>query len=423
MSNQPKVAPLACPRCGAAVPLGEGAVARCTYCSIDVAVPPEYIALRDDAKTRIQDRAELDRLYRQASRPPSKFVRMFPKIGRGFILGCAGAGALIILGTIVGVIIREHDFVTTVVSAAIMVVLGIPAFLETMWHLIGSHSYDLVDALGPFAGVLPGFVVWLFVAVPVNVSTRCSGAFATIIRMRMHLAAGMPLQPGGPATCRGCGAALDVPAGALGVRCTYCETDNLVAIPAVAAAKDHKEATHFHEAIEKVIPAHLQQLASQRAKLRRNLVVSLLGLACAFGVLYFPAHYFLDGSFTIARTAQGHRGELYPDDPGNSVIAHDTAQPMDLTFTWRCHGSKRMCITFHVALKRGERVSFDTSDHDLEIALQRHQHLVLSVGVWEPWVTDAKLAERAPYTGWYRVQITAPPGTDTVNTTLKWSTR
>jgi len=424
MPGEPKLKPLACPQCGAAVPLGDGATARCTYCSIDVPVPPEYIALRDDAKTRVRDRAQLDRLYAEASRPPSGLVRGFAAIGKGVTVGGLAAGALIVAGTIIGVLIREQDLMTAAISALLMVPLAIPAFLEMMFHLVGARSYDLVDGLGAFAGVLPGLAVWLLVAAPLLISSTCRGALATIIRLRMRLAAGRPVQPGGPATCRGCGAALDVPPGALGVRCSYCETDNIVAIPGVVAAKDHREVAHLHEAIEKVLDAHAQQLAGQRAQLRRSLVTSLLGLVCAFGVLYFPAHYFLDGTFTMARTASGHRGQLYPGrlEGANPVIPRDTQQQVELTFTWRCHKSQRRCIDFYVALRRGDHVTFESSDRDLQFVLQRHQHLVLSVGEWEPWVTDDKLAARAPYTGWYRVRVSAPPGTDTVNTTLRWST-
>jgi LSD1 subclass zinc finger protein len=421
--REPKLSPLACPQCGAAVPLGDGTVARCTYCSIDVPIPPQYIALRDDAKTRVSDRAELDRCYAEASRPPSAFVRGFAAIGDGLALVGLGGGALIIVGTIIAVLIREQDVMTAAVSALLMVVLAIPAFIETMFHLACARSYDLIDCFGPFAGVLPALAVWLFIAVPLLISKTCEGALASIIGLRMRLAAGRPVQPGGPATCRGCGAALDVPPGALGVRCTYCQTDNVVAIPAVVAAKDHRDTTHMHESIEKVLAKHAEQIATQRARLRRNLLVSLVGLLCAFGVLYFPAHYFLDGTFTIARTPSAHRGQLYPSRlEADTVIPQDMTKPIDLTFTWDCHGSTRKCIDFYVALKRGERVMFEASNHDLQFVLQRHARLVLSVGEYDPWVSDASLAARAPYTGWYRVRVSAPPGTDTVTTTLHWTT-
>jgi LSD1 subclass zinc finger protein len=424
MPGEPKLRPLSCPKCGAAVPLGDGAVARCTYCSIDVPVPPEYIALRDDAKTRVADRAELERSYAEASRPPGVLVRAFARIGRGFTLGCLGAGALIVVGTIISVLIHEQDLMTAAISAVLMVLFAIPAFLEMMFHLACARSYDLVDALGALTGVLQGITVWLLVAVPLLVSQTCRGALATIIMLRQRLAAGKPVSPGGPATCRGCGAALDVPPGALGVRCTYCETDNLVSIPGAVAAKDHRDATHMHEAIEKVLDRHALQLDSQRLQLRRNLVASLIGLVCAFGVLYFPAHYFLDGTFTMARTASDHRGNLYPGrlEDANPVIPRDSSQPVDLTFTWKCHKSERRCIDFYVALRRGERVTFDASDRDLSFTLMRHQHFVFSMGEEDPWVKDASLAARTPYTGWYQLEVSAPPGTEDVHTTLRWST-
>ncbi|MBV8757070.1 MAG: hypothetical protein JO257_07345 [Deltaproteobacteria bacterium] len=419
---EPKLSPLACPRCGASVPLGEGPIARCTYCAIDVPVPAEYIALRDDAKTRVRDREQIDRLYAEASRPPSRFVRAFAKLGRIVTRIGLGAGALIVVATVIGVIVREQDGMTAAISALLMIVLVIPAFLETMFHLAGARSVDLVDAFGALAGVLPALAVWLLVVAPVLISSTCRGALASIIGLRMRLAAHQPVQPGGPATCRGCGAALDVPAGALGVRCTYCETDNVVAIPAMLAAADHREATHVHEAIDQVMARHQSELRAQRKDLRLQLVTTLIALIVAFEILYFPAHYFLDGTFTMARTPAGHRGILYPADVGNPTIAANATQPVELEFTWKCHNVRRRCIHFYVALERGERVTFETPQPDLQLALQRHQHLVLSVGVWEPWVTDASLAARAPYTGWYRVEASVPIGTESVTTSLRWST-
>ena len=349
-------------------------------------------------------------------------MRGFAGMGDGLALVGLGAGALIIVGTIIAVLIREQDLMTAAVSAVLMVALAIPAFIETMFHLACARSYDLIDAFGPFAGLLPALAVWLFVAVPILISKTAKGALATIIQLRMRLAAGRPVQPGGPATCRGCGAALDVPPGALGVRCTYCQTDNVVAIPGIVAAKDHRDTTHMHEAIENVLAKHAEQLAKQRTELRRSLLTSLIGLVCAFGVLYFPAHYFLDGTFTIARTPSSHRGQLYPGRLETAdAIPEDFTKPIDLSFAWDCHGSKRKCIDFYVALNRGERVTFEASSHDVQFVLQRHAHIVLSVGEYDPWVSDPSLAARAPYTGWYRVRVSAPPGTDTVNTTVHWT--
>src|SRR5207253_1658793 len=51
-------------------------------------------------------------------------------------------------------------------------------------------------------------------------------------KLQAELAAKPPSRPGGPARCRRCDAPLDVKPGDLGVRCFYCRTDNLVAMPA-----------------------------------------------------------------------------------------------------------------------------------------------------------------------------------------------
>ena len=408
-----------CPKCGAAVPLGDGELAHCAYCATDVPIPSDYIALRADANTRGRDRDQLERLYVTASRVPTAFLRGLAAMGRGVLIGGMCVGALIIVATVIGVIVREQDLMTALISALLMFVLAIPAFLETMLHLVTATSYDLVDGFGPFAGVLPGVVVWLLVAAPLQISRTARTIVGEIFALRHRLAAGKPVQPGGPATCRGCGAALDVSPGALGVRCTYCQTDNLVAVPGVAAAADHRETSELHRDIEQVVASHTRELAIVRGKLTRRLGASLVALACLFGVLYFPAHWFLDGSTTMHR-ASSHRGVLLSSDDLPAIPSGE-ARTVELSFLFRCHGeSDRRCIHYYVALNRGDRVSFESSNKAIAFAMQRHEHLVLAVGEWEPWVNDAAIATRAPYTGWYRVEVAVPLAMESATTTFRW---
>lgn len=86
--------------------------------------------------------------------------------------------------------------------------------------------------LSPFL-VLPltGTILLLFVVLPAILFAK-EHALADVRRgIHASLAAAMPEHPGGPSRCRSCGAALDIPQGALGVPCVYCGADNLVALP------------------------------------------------------------------------------------------------------------------------------------------------------------------------------------------------
>lgn len=63
------------------------------------------------------------------------------------------------------------------------------------------------------------------------------------------MAARPPARAGGPAQCRQCGAPLVVAAGALGARCSYCGTDNLVALPPEWVEQIASESAGRHQSV------------------------------------------------------------------------------------------------------------------------------------------------------------------------------
>ena len=219
------LAPLRCAACGACVSLGQRALARCAYCATETPVPAEYGHLQRAAQSFAQNRELARELYARIGAPPGRMATLIAA-GAG---GTARVGGRVLLVmSLVGMFTGPFIIVPFM---GLFYCLGYPVakLVRGFYALAGD----------PIAGPLPALIVilpTLFVAVPAiaipAIKWRKEREL-TDVRRDVHasLAANPPERPGGPSLCRSCGGALDVPSGALGVPCTYCKADNLVALP------------------------------------------------------------------------------------------------------------------------------------------------------------------------------------------------
>lgn len=430
------VAPLRCTACGAAVPLGEADHACCTYCGVTVPVPPALVTLRANARLRANDRAALDALYAEASRPPARALDAWAWVGSLASLGVLVGAVVLTIVTVIAVLVIElrgpGSFGESLESAAIvavaMVFLSIPAFLETCLHFVGSHGLDAVDALGPGFGVALGLGAYVLVAVPVALGGFANESIEAITDLRTSLRAAPPLHPGGPAICRNCGAALDVPAGALGVPCMYCRTDNLVAVPDAVASRDERAHAQLHRQVKAALEAHHRERATIRSEMTSMLLHSLV-LLPLFGIAWLPAHWVLeDGRSTVTMLHRADPGQerVWPEDADGPLVAREEGTLLFPSVSCADRNGDQ-CTYGYVALERGDRLFFEgrapsiafvfeggrpeRGDLDrLSITLERHAH-GLGACAGHGWVDDpgVRLDRPVPYTGWYRLAFRGPP--------------
>ena len=230
--EKPAVAPLLCPSCSAPVPLGDGEVATCSFCQAKVPLPAEYRALRDAEHQRTTDREVAEKLYRKLGSPPSPALRAWTSA-----VTIASAALVGIVGLLL------------TISAGLMLLAGFA--LELVLHALAHPlGIDLIDRFGG-GTVYAGFVVIMIVfgLLPVWLVGYLDSLAEIKRTLQVSLAAHPPQKPGFPSTCRGCGAALDVPSGAFGVRCAYCQADNIVSLPAAWIARVGGKQASFHRSI------------------------------------------------------------------------------------------------------------------------------------------------------------------------------
>lgn len=275
MDEARALAPLACGGCGAPLVLADADEVTCAACGAHTPVP----ALHREALRAEHQAAELRRAAggrgQQLGATPSRAMR---------ILGGVFAtkprlvlGALWVFGTV--------GFLTVLGVVAVEAIAHVDVFMSvpTQWR----------DRVGiPLWFALTLLVVWLGV--------YGQRRAVSLRAVQAALAARPPSTPGGPASCRHCGALLAIAADALDVRCIYCGTDNLVALPAAWVTGVAASSRTAGKALADATTA----FAAQRARLRNRMWISL-GF---YGV-------FVGGMFALAALSSQDRDPGQHHDP------------------------------------------------------------------------------------------------------------
>jgi hypothetical protein len=207
-----KLAPIICEDCGASVPLPQTAESSCPYCSAKIKAPEEYLKWRKSHQDALKKEERLLDIHKELGQNPSMLERAIVSV-TGCAGGCVGCCLLLFIAL----------FLWLYVIAGIMYLLGALSNLFPDLVVGEGVIHYLVNAVIMFPAAFIVSFLGISLAVlkrKVNVKMALQGA----------LVAGEPSHPGGPATCRSCGASLAVEPGKLCVPCYYCSTQNLVSL-------------------------------------------------------------------------------------------------------------------------------------------------------------------------------------------------
>lgn len=387
--------PLECPTCAAAVPLGDGATAKCPYCAAEIPIPPAYLTVRDEDRALIEARAEAAKLIAKLATPLPLPVRAFAFLG--IAVGYVALG-LFALAFLLGFILAVHEGggggLLTLIFAVFVALLAVPMAWEWLLRALADRLHvDLVDRLSGFgAHLLFGLVVTLFVLVPVALGFYARTLVAAHARLRASFASKPPARPGGPATCRHCDAPLDVPAGALGVRCLYCGADNLVGLSTEMVKAAVGASANSHRALADAVGEQTGARRDLKAQLKA-LPIAAAVLVPLFGGLGLMTECVMDeGSTPSHMTCASGAPMLYGNGPRRpqGEVALD------------CDA---LC-TFYVPLARGQQLVV-RAPHEVTIERREIGHWYQLD--WWGWMP----LEPGPvrHTGWYRIVATvSKPG-------------
>jgi DNA-directed RNA polymerase subunit RPC12/RpoP len=257
---------LQCGTCGAPVAFGESDVLRCPHCGGEVPVPEAHRALRDAARARAGARRDAEVVAARALRPPPAWVR--------------GAA-------------------TVFDSTLVFLFVGwLPALLISLQLMGGLSLWLVLAGVYPNSDAIPA-EVWLAALVAPGlvmiVGSRLLGIFAgTRLRayalLRDGLRARPPVRAGGPASCRLCGAPLDVPDDRLVVGCPYCEADNLVRVGEPEARREVASNARLAADLRVAMALAIEERSARRRELVKTLVRRTVKAAILFGVFAVALH-------------------------------------------------------------------------------------------------------------------------------------
>lgn len=393
-THAPAIEPLRCPECSAPVPLGDGSTAVCVHCKAIVELPASYQTLRDHERQRGADRDNAEHLYEQLGSPPSPWLRAWA--------GFAAVAATAVFGAIMAVV--------TIFSAAFLLA-GFA--LELVCHaLAGLLGTDLIDRFGG-GHVYIGFVVIvvLFGILPMWLVGYLDSLAQIKHTLQVNLAAIPPQRPGFPSTCRGCGAALDIPTGAYGVRCPYCEADNIVSLPADWLVQATTRQAAFHRSIVTAV----DQAAALRAEMRAGLPTAakwFAGTAIVFGIVGRGCSA-LDSEQITASYKQ------LMGSPRVAIAYYQPDQPIPIDKTVTL-----VHLPYQVALKHRETLVWSSPDEGGTgtITVKNTTTFPFIAKQWErPWVNN-EATFTAPYTGIFVVELHSGQP-ESGATHLRWSVR
>jgi DNA-directed RNA polymerase subunit RPC12/RpoP len=404
--------PLLCPSCKAPVPLGDGERTTCPYCGTSVAIPADYVELRDAARRDSADRAEASRLYARLGRPPGPALRLWGALARA-TQGFAWT-------------VFEYGWILA------LILLPVVPFVLAR-HAASWIGVDLMDRFGGPAFALIVLAVFvLLIVVPAALSRNATDKASVRLALQQMLAARAPEQPGGVTRCRRCGAPLTVSSGALGARCDYCRADNLVALPAKWLEIRNRRVARDHDAIT----AAADDEKRVRATGARRLRTIAVGVLVAAPLAAVAGHVFPGQRPAWSRSHGTPRAMLRVGHPDERVQAgRVTTLACDRSATSTDAASKALdsaireanevlgadadagaganasedstcSASYWVALGAGERMTLRTPRADPDdiasvVNLDRVSAMHWKRSGRGDWVASF----RAPYTGYFEIQL------------------
>lgn len=380
---------LQCAQCGGEVALADGDSVSCPFCHTAVPIPPAHRELRDAEQKEARGRTRASELYARWGGKPRLALRVAAVMFHPIFMLMYGLFLFLMVAMLAIMFIGN---------------LLAPLVHANLWDTIP----DAPKGYGVFAlaaaSVLGGMAMGVYGRRSL-LSTRT---------LQAALAARPPKRPGGSATCRECGAPLHIVDNAEGVRCPYCHTDNLVAVPAEWLSGLSATNLQLGRAIEDADT----WLAGERRRIKRSLIVQL-GIASAVLAAFIGA---------IALTSRPTREwralwSEYVKPPRSLVVYRKDrsfiklpmTQPVEVPKLYQECAGDRCQAWLYVPLHAGEQATIEASAWPPEARLRvvMHSHfwwIPLEEGfgreIMEGPLAGARFT--APWSAWYQLRVEYP---------------
>lgn len=319
-----ELTPVICEKCGSAIPLVDAELTDCIYCNAPVVIPANYRRGQEARKrlTQIRQHAS-DFLSRLGSRPRKLEIWISLIPAWTFLL-------ILIVLTVVG--------------------FGISAFaLEFgLSLLLGTNVTDYFHGMIVLLVYLGS--LFLFFALPMTAFFLVRRRVFVTRRLMTVLAAGEPVKPGGPVTCRRCGGPFQTAENEVVAACAYCGTENFLQVPSEWLSATRKLTNNSGRNVFWAEREFEREITSSRSSLKGQLQV--LGV-----FIIFIAGAFISADTTKLKTWKNDVEKdirpIYGISP--DVIVPGIEKPFRLHGLFRKYTNGRE-FRYNLALKNKERL-------------------------------------------------------------------
>ncbi|HAE37644.1 MAG TPA: hypothetical protein DCG57_03270 [Candidatus Riflebacteria bacterium] len=344
-----ELTPVTCDKCGSAVPLASREIVSCIYCGASVQIPAEY-------QRSNQAKNQLEEIKKHAQKFLEKLGSKSKKWEIWLSLIPSWAFLLILL--------LGGTFCYDMIMKTFKYWLSLK--LEVYYADYLSDSYTVPFDVGLFFVLLSlAMAAFFIVRRRVFVSRR----------LMTVLAAGMPVKPGGPATCRHCGALFMVNENELVAACDYCGTENFLQVPEEWLSKTRKVTSFSGRNVFWAEREFEREMTSSRLSLFNQL--KLYGFCFAI----FTAA-FIQGDSTEIRLWKDHvaRSERELFAIASDAPIPRTGEPFKMHGVYRMYTDGRQ-YKYKMALKKDEILKFSnvgtgTFSLSLRSQYQRESHKI-----------------------------------------------
>ncbi len=324
-----ELTPIICGNCGSTVPLVDAEICACIYCGARVDIPADH-RRGQEARRRLQNIRKnavefLSRIGRQPKRREIWLAKLPSWLFFSLLL--------------------------------VITVTGFSAFLYSV-------EFSVSSALGTnFRDLLPEIVVWPLYGGLMGSFPVLALAFFFLVRRRVFvtrrllsvLAAGEPVKPGGPATCRRCGAPFLTEAGDLVAACDYCGTENFLNVPHDWLSATRRLTTASGRNVFWAEREFDREMTSSRTSLNNQLKLYAVFLLFIFGA-------FLSGDSSKIKVWQDEVAKTPRNLPG---ICSEFPDPQT-GMSFRVHGafrkySEARAFEYRIALRANEKMIVATT--------------------------------------------------------------
>lgn len=203
------IQPLLCGVCKGQVPLVRKPEVKCPYCGAMKIIPNAYLEALASRTSFERHRKQAQELFKKLGTTPTAFEEALSEFNEQGLL----VAFILSLGAVLA-------FVKALV------------FYPLDWFYSAFYALNMMDVISVYLpSILSTILTFFLSVVPFAILYWSRRKVLTLKHLKVALAATPPEKSGGPATCRSCGCPLEVSKNAIGITCTYCQTDNLLHVP------------------------------------------------------------------------------------------------------------------------------------------------------------------------------------------------